>query len=134
MKKITKKWLEYVKADLEGAEVLFKSAKSHWSYQLCVWHCHQAMEKVLKAVIVEKNGEIKKVHDLVKLTKDSELELPRDFQEYIDKLNPHYQPPRYPDIPYKGPIFRYTKEIARSHLNKTKEIILWIEKKLILKN
>ncbi|MDI6602526.1 MAG: HEPN domain-containing protein [Patescibacteria group bacterium] len=134
MKKITQKWLEYAKGDLEGAEILFKSAKTQWTYQLSVLHCHQAVEKILKAVIVAKGKEIKKIHDLIPLLRDSELDLPREFQEYIDKLNPHYQPIRYPDIPYKGPILKYNREIAQEYLKKTKEIFSWIEKKLMSKN
>lgn len=133
MKKVTKKWLEFAKADLEGAEVLLKSGKSQWTNQLCVWHCHQAVEKLLKTVIVEKDKEVKKIHDLIKLLKDSKIELPRDFQEYIDKLNPHYQAPRYPDIPHKGPILKYNKEIANYHLEKTKKLFLWLKKKLTSK-
>lgn len=133
MKTITKKWLEYAKADLEGAETLLKAGKSQWTDQLCVWHCHQAIEKLLKTVIVEKGKEVKKVHNLIFLLQESELKVSKEFKEYIEKLNPHYQPPRYPDIPWRGPILRYNKKIAEEHIRKTKEIFLWIEKKLILK-
>lgn len=130
MKKIIKKWLEHAKADLEGAKVLLGSGKSHWSFQLCVWHCHQAIEKILKTVIVKRGKEIKRVHNLIFLLQESELEIPKKFKEYIEELNPHYQPPRYPDIPYKGPILKYNKEVAKYHFDKTKKLFLWIEKKL----
>jgi HEPN domain-containing protein len=101
MKNLTKKWLDFARADLEAAEVLLKSGKTHWSYQLCVLHCHQAIEKILKTVIVKNGDEVKKIHDLITLLKDSKLKLPEKFQEHIDQLNPHYQLPRYPDISYK---------------------------------
>jgi len=133
MKEITKKWLKFAKGDLEGAEILLDSAKGDYSYLLAIYHCHQAIEKILKAVIVEKGKEIKKIHDLIVLLGDSELDLPREFQEYIDKLNPYYQPTRYPDIPYKGPTLKYNQEVAQGHLEKTKEIFSWIEKKLMSK-
>jgi HEPN domain-containing protein len=128
MKKITKRWLGFAKGDLEGAKTLLKSTKSDYGYQLSILHCHQALEKILKALIVEKGKEIKKIHDLITLLKDSELDLPKNFEVFIEKLNPHYQPTRYPDIPYKGPILRYNKEIAREYFNKTKEVFLWLEK------
>lgn len=134
MKEITKKWLEFAKGDLKGAEVLLKSGKTQWTDQLCVLHCHQAMEKLLKSVIVEKGKKIKRIHDLIILLEDSQLELPKEFRDYIDRLNPHYQPSRYPDIPYKGPILRYSKKIAKEHFYKTKEVFLWIEKKLASEN
>ena len=60
MKSITKKWLDFARADLEGAKVLLRSGETHWSYQLCVLHCHQAIEKILKTVIVENGDEVKK--------------------------------------------------------------------------
>lgn len=133
MKEIIKKWLQFAKGDLEAAEVLLKSAKTNWSYQLCVLHCHQAIEKILKAAIIEKGQEIRKIHDLVKLLTDSGLKITPQFEEYIKELNSHYQPPRYPDIPQRGPIFRYDRKFAQYHFNKTKEIFLWIQKKLMSK-
>lgn len=134
MKEITKKWLKFAKGDLEGAETLLKSRKTDYGYQLSVLHCHQAIEKILKATIIEKGKEIKKIHDLITLLEDSKIDLPKDFEEFIEKLNPHYQPTRYPDIPYKGPILRYNKEIAQEYFKKTQEIFSWLEKKLISKN
>ena len=53
--------------------------------------------------------------------------------EYIDSLNPHYQLPRYPDIRYKGPILRYNKKVTREYFDKTKQVFLWIEKKITLR-
>lgn len=72
----------------------------------------------MKTVIVENGDEVKKVHDLVMLLKDSKLELSENFQEHIDNLNPHYQLPRYPDISCKGPILKYNKVIAQENLIK----------------
>ena len=133
MKKVTKKWLDFARADLEAAEVLLNSGKTHWSYQLCVLHCHQAIEKILKTIIINQGKEIKRIHDLIILLGDSNVKLPKNLQEYIDELNPHYQRPRYPDIPYKGPVFQYNKEIAEYHFNKTKTLFLWLTKELMSK-
>lgn len=130
MRRITKKWLEYAKCDFEAADVLLRSAKTHRSYQLCVLHCHQALEKILKTLIIDKGTTPKRTHDLVQLLTESKLLLYKGAQEYINELNPHYQPSRYPDITYKGPILRYSKKIAHYHFKKTKELFLWIEKEL----
>ena len=72
---------------MEAAKVLLKSGETHWSYQLYVLHCHQAIEKILKTVTVDNGDEVKKIHDLVKLLRDSKLELLENFQEHIDNLN-----------------------------------------------
>jgi len=133
MKKITQKWLEFAKGDLEGAEILLDSAKGDYSYLLAIYHCHQAIEKILKAIIVE-NGETPiKTHNLVFLLQKTKLEIPADFKNYIEELNPHYQPARYPDVVYKGPILKYDEEVARYHSNQTQNLFSWLEKKLISK-
>lgn len=133
MNSITKKWLKYAKGDLEGAEILLRSTKSQYGYQLCVLHCHQAIEKILKAIIVEKGETPIKTHNLVFLLQKTKLEIPEDFRNYIEELNPHYQPARYPDIVYKGPILKYNKETAQYHFNKTKSLFSCLKKKLISK-
>lgn len=127
---IVEKWLEYARVDLEGAEVLVKNPKSSYSYQLSVLHCHQAVEKILKTVIVANNQEVKKIHDLVRLVELAKLKLTEELFDYIKELNAHYQPARYPDIKYKGPILKYNQGIAKYHFKHTKEIFLWIEKKI----
>ena len=65
MNTLTRKWLEYAKADLEAAVVLVKSGKTHYSYQAAVMHCHQAVEKMLKTLIVSNNEAPKRIHDLI---------------------------------------------------------------------
>ncbi len=90
MKKLTKKWLDFARADLEAAEVLLKSGKTHWSRQLSVLHCHQAIEKILKTVIISNGDEVKKVHNLIFLLNESKLKVPQEFKQYIEELNPHY--------------------------------------------
>lgn len=133
MKKITQKWLEYAKGDLEGAKILLDSAKGDYSYLLAIWHCHQAIEKILKAVIIEKGKEVKKVHNLIFLLEESQLEVPKEFREFIEELNPYYQPIRYPDIPYKGPLLKWNKKLATKYFENAQEIFLWIQEKLTSK-
>ncbi|MBI5701107.1 HEPN domain-containing protein [Candidatus Saganbacteria bacterium] len=130
MKYLVQKWLEYAKADLEAAEVLVLHPKSHYSYQLAVLHCQQAIEKILKTILVDMGKEPKRVHNLIFLLEESGLDPPIEFKNYIEQLNPHYQPARYPDISHKGPVLRYDKKTADYHFAKTKEVFSWIEKKL----
>ena len=41
-------WLAYAEADRQAAEHLLESG----DYMACAFHCHQAVEKLLKAIIV----------------------------------------------------------------------------------
>lgn len=134
MNEIIKKWLEYAKADLEAAKVLVDAGKSNYCYQSAVLHCHQAIEKILKTVIISRGGEPKRIHDLIKLSHDVNFKLPVRFQNYIAKLNVHYQPSRYPDIQYKFPTLKYNFKIAEYHFKNTEELFAWVEKKLISEN
>ncbi|GBE16238.1 HEPN domain protein [bacterium BMS3Abin15] len=133
MKSIIKKWFEYAKADLEGAEILAKNPKSSYSYQLAVLHCHQAIEKLLKTVIIANSDEPKRIHNLLALASDAKIEFSESQQLYIEELNPYYQPSRYPDLPLKGPILKFDKKAIFYHLEKTKELFQWIVKKYNLK-
>jgi len=129
MDNIAKKWLGYAKADLEAAEVLSGNPKTNYSYQLAVLHCHQAIEKILKTVLVSSGQEPKRTHDLIKLAETSKLKLSQEFESYLKQLNIHYQPARYPDIQYDDNL-KYDKDTAEYHFEKTKELFSWIEKQL----
>lgn len=93
MKKITKKWLEFAENDLKNAGILFRGK----SYPAVIWYCHQAVEKTIKAIIVEKGTRLRKTHDLIGLASDADLKLSKDIATFIDNLNPYYNPIRYPD-------------------------------------
>ncbi len=58
-------WLESAKHDLDTAESLFKSEKYDW----CLFIGHLVLEKVLKAIFVDKNNNKipPKTHKLIKL-------------------------------------------------------------------
>lgn len=55
MQESSKKWLNFAKEDLKDAEILFKAK----SYKNSTWHCHQAIEKLLKAIILAKGKNIR---------------------------------------------------------------------------
>ena len=101
-KELLKKWLLYAKSDLDAAWRLFESPKPNsWTYLLILWHCHQAIEKILKMVIVKKNKELFKIHDLPRLLKHSEIKnISEKYLNFIFNLNSFYLRPRYPDLNY----------------------------------
>lgn len=127
------KWLEFSKRDIEAARILFKNGdKMGFAYQACVFHCHQAVEKLLKAVIVNKGVPAPKTHDLVRLGKESGASLSEAVENFIRDLNPHYQVSRYPDMPFVSDFsFTYKRSAANKIFNQTKKLYLWLGKKII---
>src|SRR3989338_6267591 len=129
MDELAQKWLDLAEGDLEAAETLFENPKSQRSYQIAVHHCHQAVEKLLKMMIVLTGREVAKIHDLSRLLELLDESLPGKLVDYIDELNPHYNVPRYLDLPSMGPSFTYDNKAARYHVEKSKELFIWVKKK-----
>lgn len=135
MKEITKRWLEFAKADMDAAGVQLRHGKQRGSaYQVVVFHCHQAIEKILKAYLIEENHEIKKIHDVITLRTLAKIEIPENYQKYIDELHPHYLIPRYPDLPFAPTFsFTYNQKNVRQIYRNTKKVFIWLTKKLTQK-
>ena len=79
-KQIIKNWLLKAKKDIETAEDLYKS--KHYDWCLFIWHL--AIEKALKARILSLNKPVVYVHDLKRLTKETDIIF---SQEQISNLN-----------------------------------------------
>lgn len=117
-------WHQKAKESLDDAISSLASRR----YGLAAFCCQQALEKLFKAAVVRlKNQRPRKIHDLLPLSKDSGMEVSEDYIEEIAKISKFYFLVRYPDINRK---FFATPEIAKTTLEKTKEIFLWIENKL----
>jgi len=59
-------WLEIAKHDIEASKILIEKK----SYpDVIIYHLHQATEKILKAKILDNNGQIEYIHDLERLYK-----------------------------------------------------------------
>jgi HEPN domain-containing protein len=121
MRKITKKWLEFAQQDLKDAEILFKNKR----YLGTIYHCHQAIEKYLKTILVEGKKKVPKTHDLLDLLKQSEVKYTKEILNFIQELNPYYAPIRYPDIPEVVSL-KLRQEKASKILKSTKEISKWL--------
>ena len=71
-----KYWLESAQHDLESAKTIFNSKRYDW----CLFVGHLALEKILKAIFVERNDNKMppKMHNLVRLAELSGIELDKD--------------------------------------------------------
>ena len=61
------------------------------------------------------------------LVHNAKLKLPKDIVNFIDQLNPHYLPAKYPDITFK---FTYSRIEVKKFLSKTKEVFKWLKLEL----
>ena len=98
MKERTKGWIEFVKRDLASARELLKN---EYLTNVVLFHCQQAVEKVLKAVLEEKSLKVPRIHSVIKLYYEY---VPTAIQEQLhfseinlEKIDDIYLDGRYPD-------------------------------------
>jgi len=94
MKDETRKWLEYADENLRSAKVLLDNGL----FNPCLQNAQQAVEKMLKALLVEFTIKFKKTHsinELVMLLAQNHLDinLGEEERELLDSI---YLPSKYP--------------------------------------
>jgi len=93
--KLAKEWIIKAQNDLEGAEIIYREKGP--SDLLC-FHCHQTIEKYLKAFLVLKDIHFEKIHhlwDLAKLCAKNDKNF-LDIEEELKTLDAYYIESRYP--------------------------------------
>jgi len=117
-------WLESAQHDLETAESLFNSAKYDWS----LFVAHLVLEKTIKSIFV-KNNQNKippKIHNLVRLSELSLLDLNEEQRIFLDEVNDFNLEVRYPE--YKKEFYKFcSKEVAEKYLSQIKELLKWLK-------
>jgi len=94
MKDETRQWLSYADENLQSARVLLGSGL----FNPCLQNAQQAVEKMLKAVLVESDIKFKKTHsigELVALLARKNLRV-SVTEEECDLLDSIYLPSKYP--------------------------------------
>jgi HEPN domain-containing protein len=116
-------WIISAKSDLDAAELLIRESK----FIHGLFFCHLAIEKGLKAHVVKVTADIPpKSHNLIYLLGLSNIEFEERFEDFLGILMKYQLEGRYPDY---NPVIP-TKDKVVDYLNKTKEMLIWIEKKL----
>lgn len=95
---IIRNWLDKADDDLAFARASLQENLEFYP-QIC-FYLHQSVEKYLKAYIIAKGLNLKRIHDLMELVKicagdDQEF---NKFHEAVKLLNPFYIGTRYPDF------------------------------------
>jgi HEPN domain-containing protein len=95
MKKQVEDWVLMADKDLYAAKIIIKD--DYPLTNIVAFHCQQAIEKYLKAYLIEKNIPLIKTHDLIKLngmikeTKDLGID-----ENKLIRINEVYIESRYP--------------------------------------
>ena len=133
MKSIVEKWIKFAGNDMATAMLLFTHGKKMgFAYQAAVFHCHQAIEKMLKAVLINQDKEGPKIHNLVRLLALTGIKINKKINDSIENISPHYLPPRYPDMEFKSTFpFSYNSKSTERVLSATKKIILCLKKEIM---
>jgi len=93
MKKLVEDWMFFANNDLAAAEVL----SGHSFPNAVAFHCQQAIEKYLKAFLVENDVPLQKIHDLIRLNET--VKKVRDLgidEDKLTEINEVYFDTRYP--------------------------------------
>lgn len=118
MKDETENWLESAVEDLNTARYNLEGNKN----SAAMFFCQQAIEKCLKAIDIEEQGQYTYSHDLVELAAGKQLE--ERFMNVLADLTAAYTGIRYPDKPD-------TKiENPEETLSIVEEVVEWTKKQL----
>jgi len=93
------KWILFAENDLKVAQILFDENNFQF-YQIIIFHIQQAVEKMIKAFMINHDIAFKKIHNLNKLL--SMIEHIEGFEvgayDYIDIFNKFSVEVSYPDM------------------------------------
>lgn len=119
-------WIKKAEEDFQFAKTILEEEKEFFD-QIC-FHFQQAAEKYLKAYIVAKNLEFRKIHELptildICVSYDVSFE---DLREECEYLTEFYLETRYPTL-WPG---KTTKEHTRNALGAAERIRNFVKRKL----
>jgi HEPN domain-containing protein len=126
MRRGVEAWLETARDDREMARLA--AANGHLAP--AAFHCQQAAEKALRALLLEHHVEARE-HSLVELLemveKQARLAPPPDVVTAARKLDPHYIQARYPGPHGPRPASLYDDTIIRELRECADRIFGWVE-------
>jgi len=116
-------WIDNAKSDLVTAELLIKECR----FLHGLFFCHLAIEKGIKAHVVKATREIlPKSHNLIYLIDLTQLKVTAEDENLLGVLMKYQLEGRYPDHDPEIP----SKDKAFDYLDRTKSLLIWLEKKL----
>lgn len=118
-------WWEQAKRDMLSATHALEAG----DYYLVVFLCHQAVEKGLRALVMEKerSRDITS-HSLIFLGQKAGV--PEKFAAFLRELTPQYILTRYPGAGLAAPYELFDRRQAEKFVAESKEVLAWIGKRL----
>lgn len=126
-KKEVLEWLEKVSMDENTAHVIFEAHAYPKKFDALCFHCQQAAEKALKAVIVSKKIEVEKTHDLRRLFSilSAFFSIPDNVQNAGKSLTMYSILPRYPHE------WEIDERIAKKAMTDMDVVVTWVKSLLL---
>lgn len=127
MNRVVKNWEATSNYDLRTAEAMYKAGR----YLYVVFMCHLAIEKMLKAILSQKDPEETppKIHNLIHLAQKTGLALPDPLRDFFQRIDNVSVATRYPeDLRLLSKEFN--QETAKRMLSETKRLIKWLKQQL----
>lgn len=122
MKRETEEWIKIAKEDLQAAEHLFGASL----HRMVCYHAQQSVEKTLKAILVEREIEFSRTHNILDLcmaAKEIGYETPLDAEDAVF-LNSVYRA-RYPADLGLLPKGEPSREDAERALHRARKMWEW---------
>lgn len=115
-----------IKAWVESANEDFKTVKGLFSlkrYSGCLFFCHLALEKILKALFLKRNNSYPPpAHKLVRLATQSKIKLDEESQKHLAEITTFNIEARY-DILKERLYRKATKDYTKKYFEITKMLI-----------
>jgi HEPN domain-containing protein len=122
MSTAVERWVEQARYDLDTARAMLKSGR----YLYVLFCCQQAVEKILKAIIVRRTMDFPpRIHNLLRLAEIAGIKMEPAREDLLGELSGYYIQSRYPEE-IESLAQATSREIAQDALDKTEEVIEWL--------
>jgi HEPN domain-containing protein len=119
-------WLLAADLDLKAA----RGSLNEDAPNIACFLSHQAVEKALKAILLQQNLKVPKIHSLIELLDKAMIKLTglKGYEQSVIFMNQFYIPTRYPDaLPGSLPEGLPTKDVAEKAIAYATEIVEFIK-------
>jgi len=118
MREEAKNWWQQAGKDLESAVRIVEI-----DHHVSAFLSQQAVEKALKALLIQRTGRFPRIHDVAELSRM--VKAPLRIRELCAKINPAYTATRYPDVASD-----FDKEEVGGLIESAEEVLEWIRREL----
>ncbi|TEB06157.1 HEPN domain protein [Pelotomaculum schinkii] len=122
----TAEWLTQAEYDLDTADSLYQAGR----YIYTIFMCHLAVEKTLKALVVERTGKVPpKTHNLIQLIKLGQPSLNNEQTRFVTRLSLAGIVTRYPEE-LKKALSDYPPSVTRDYLKRAKDVFKCLKQQI----